>query len=174
MERLQSGKVMSNGKLNISNAKVWEALRDVTDPEIPVLSLVDMKIIRDVKIENDEVYVTMTPTFAGCPAIYQMKSDIEEKLRELGFEKIHVELSFKEPWSTEMLGDEARMKLETFGITPPTKHKGDPTSAMNATVICPHCKSEDTTMENPFGPTLCRMIYYCNACHQPFERFKAL
>ncbi len=165
---------MNKGKVNISNAEVLEALKDVTDPEIPVLSLVDMKIIRDVKVDKDEVYVTMTPTFAGCPAIYQMKSDIEEKLRELGFEKVHVDLSFKEPWTTDMLDDEARSKLETFGITPPTKHEGDPTSAMHATAICPHCKSEDTTMENPFGPTLCRMIYYCNACNQPFERFKAL
>ncbi len=103
-----------------------------------------------------------------------MKSDIEEKLRELGFEKINIDLSFKESWSTDMLDDEARLKLETFGITPPTKHNGNPTSAINAEVKCPYCKSNDTTMENPFGPTLCRMIYYCNSCQQPFERFKAL
>jgi len=165
---------MNKKHLNISKSEVWDALKDVTDPEIPVLSLVDMKIVRDVRIEGDGVFVTMTPTFAGCPAIYQMKSDVEEKLRELGFEKIQIDLSFKEPWSTEMLDDEARAKLETFGITPPTKHNGEPINTMNARVKCPHCKSEDTTMENPFGPTLCRMIYYCNACQQPFERFKAL
>jgi len=165
---------MGNDIGNITIAEIWESLKEVTDPEIPVLSLVDMKIVRDVKIDGDEVHVTMTPTFAGCPAIYQMKSDIEEKLRELGFEKIHVSLSFKEPWSTEMLDDEARAKLESFGITPPTKHNGEPTITMNAKVTCPYCKSEDTAMENPFGPTLCRMIYYCNSCQQPFERFKAL
>jgi ring-1,2-phenylacetyl-CoA epoxidase subunit PaaD len=165
---------MSEKKLNIPKDEVWDALKNVTDPEIPVLSLVDMKIVRDVRIDGDEVHVTMTPTFAGCPAIYQMKSDIEEKLRELGFEKINVELSFKQPWSTEMLGEEARAKLESFGITPPSKHDGDPTKTMQETVKCPFCKSVDTTMENPFGPTLCRMIYYCNSCQQPFERFKAL
>ncbi len=165
---------MGNDIGNITNAEIWESLKEVTDPEIPVLSLVDMKIVRDVRIEGEEVYVTMTPTFAGCPAIYQMKTDIVDKLRELGFEKIHIDISFKEPWSTEMLDDEARAKLESFGITPPTKHNGEPTRTMNAKVTCPHCKSEDTTMENPFGPTLCRMIYYCNSCQQPFERFKAL
>lgn len=165
---------MSKKEIKLSEHEVWDALKDITDPEIPVLSLVDMKIVRDVKIDGDKVHVTMTPTFAGCPAIYQMKSDIEEKLRELGFEKINVELSFKEPWSTEMLDGEARAKLETFGITPPTKHNGNPTGAINAEVKCPYCKSKDTTMENPFGPTLCRMIYYCNSCQQPFERFKAL
>jgi ring-1,2-phenylacetyl-CoA epoxidase subunit PaaD len=159
---------------NISITEVWDALKEVVDPEIPVLSLVDMKIVRDVRIEGNKVYVSMTPTFAGCPAIYQMKSDIEEKLLGLGFENINIELSFKEPWSTEMLDDEARAKLETFGITPPGRHDGDPTKTVHAAVQCPYCKSEDTTMENPFGPTLCRMIYYCNSCRQPFERFKAL
>jgi ring-1,2-phenylacetyl-CoA epoxidase subunit PaaD len=159
---------------NISITEVWDALKDVVDPEIPVLSLVDMKIVRDVRIEGNEVYVTMTPTFAGCPALYQMKSDIEQKLLELGFENVNIELSFKEPWSTEMLDDEARAKLETFGITPPGRHDGDPTKTMHIAVQCPYCKSDDTTMENPFGPTLCRMIYYCNSCRQPFERFKAL
>lgn len=165
---------MRDKDINISIDEVWNALREVTDPEIPVLSLVDMKIVRDVQIVDDEVHVTMTPTFAGCPAIYQMKSDIEDKLRELGFEKITIELSFKEPWSTEMLDDDARLKLETFGIAPPTKHSGEPTKAIDASVNCPYCRSNDTVMENPFGPTLCRMIYYCNACQQPFERFKAL
>jgi ring-1,2-phenylacetyl-CoA epoxidase subunit PaaD len=160
--------------MGIGEEKVWKALNDVTDPEIPVLSLVEMKIIREVHIDGDGVRVVMTPTFAGCPALYQMKTDIEEKLLTLGFKTITVELSFKEPWSTDMLGDEARSKLETFGIAPPARHNGDPTGTINATVTCPHCKSDDTTMESSFGPTLCRMIYYCNACQQSFERFKAL
>lgn len=165
---------MSREKVRITEQDVWNALKEVVDPEIPVLSLVDMKIVRDVRIEGTSVCVTMTPTFAGCPAIYQMKADVEGKLRDLGCESVQVVLSFKEPWTTDMLDEDARAKLETLGIAPPTKHDGNLAKSLHATVSCPYCKSEDTTMENPFGPTLCRMIYYCNSCEQPFERFKPL
>jgi ring-1,2-phenylacetyl-CoA epoxidase subunit PaaD len=160
--------------VHITDDEVWKALEEVRDPEIPVLSLVEMKIVRNVEVHGDKVEIVITPTFAGCPALHQMQHDIKDKLYHLGFAKVDIEVSYEKPWSTNELSEESKKKLNDFGIAPPSKHAGDPTVTINLQVACPFCNSKNTVMENAFGPTLCRMIYYCNSCSQSFERFKAL
>ncbi len=158
---------MTSRKLD--EAAVWDALKDIADPEIPVLTLVDMKIIRQVKVEDKIVHVSMSPTFLGCPAFDQMKSDVRQRLLDVGFSDVVIATSFSPPWTTAMLDAAAREKLREFGIAPPTSPE-----AQAAAVACPFCSSERTHLENSFGATLCRQIYYCDECHQPFERFKPL
>lgn len=154
---------------------IWQILDEVKDPEIPVVSLVEMGIIRDVEIDGDKVLVTMTPTFSGCPALQVMKTDIEEKLQERGLPSVEVKQVLDPPWSSDWITDEARQKLKAFGLAPPKKHGGNLQEILLFdTVSCPYCDSQNTTVKNTFGSTLCRAIYYCNDCQQPFEQFKPL
>jgi ring-1,2-phenylacetyl-CoA epoxidase subunit PaaD len=154
---------------------IWQALDDVKDPEIPVVSLVEMGIIRAVEVIDEGVVVTMTPTFSGCPALQVMQTDIKQKLKELGFATVEVKQSLYPPWSSDWITDEARQKLKNFGLTPPPRHGGNFEILLLETVSqCPYCDSKNTTLKNSFGPTLCRSIYYCNNCQQPFEQFKPL
>jgi len=154
--------------------EIWRALDEVVDPEIPVVSLVEMGIVRDVQIDANGVTVSMTPTFAGCPALGMMRNEIVEKLRGLGIARVEVKIILNPPWSSDMIADSARAKLKTFGLAPPPRHGGDVQLFFPAEVACPYCGSIDTRVTNPFGPTLCRAIYFCRGCQQPFEKFKAL
>lgn len=155
--------------------KIWQALDEIKDPEIPVVSLVEMGIVRQVQITADGVVVTMTPTFSGCPALQVMKSSIEEKLRRLGVGPVEVKQVLDPPWTSDWITDEARQKLKEFGLAPPPKHGGKLEQIiLFDAVACPYCDSQNTTVKNTFGPTLCRAIYYCNDCQQPFEQFKPL
>ena len=153
---------------------VWEALATITDPEIPVLTLVEMKVIRSVAVADDGVVVTLAPTFVGCPALEQMKREIRTRLAAIGCERTDIEISYSPPWSTEMLDAEAREKLRAFGIAPPPKHDGEFTAVLAFPVACPFCASARTHLESAFGATLCKQIYYCDDCRQSFERFKPL
>lgn len=154
--------------------RVWQALSEISDPEIPVLSLVDMKIIRSVKVEEDAVIVELTPTFSGCPALEMMQQQVRERLVALGFRNVQVDIVRSSDWSTEMLDEAAREKLRRFGIAPPAHKLTDLRTTLNQPVACPYCGSLETHLESPFGPTLCRQIYYCDSCSQSFERFKPL
>lgn len=153
---------------------VLQALHDVKDPEIPVVSVVDLGIIRDVAIDGGQVVVTMTPTFAGCPALPVMQAEVAERVRRLGAQAVEVRLALSPPWSTDLMTDEARDKLRAFGLAPPPPHQGLIQIILAEAAACPFCGATDTTLKNSFGPTLCRAIYFCNACQQPFEQFKAL
>lgn len=153
---------------------VWRALDEIADPEIPVVSLVEMGIVRDVKIENDGIVVTMTPTFAGCPAFDLMRAAIVEKLRGMGLERVEVKTVLTPPWSSDWITDAARVKLKAFGLAPPPRHGGNVQLFFPDAIVCPYCNSTNTRVTNPFGPTLCRAIYFCRNCQQPFEQFKAL
>ena len=152
---------------------VWKALEDVKDPEIPPVSLVELGVIRDVSIEGDRVVVQMTPTFAGCPAQHVMRQDAEKRLRDLGFAEVEVSIVLSPPWTTDWISPEGRAKLEAFGIAPPPMVGGAVIELMETTA-CPHCGSTDATLKNAFGPTLCRTIWFCNGCDQPFEGFKPI
>lgn len=163
--------------------RVWEELSKVKDPEIPVLSLVEMKIIRRVEVNDATVTVVMTPTFVGCPALQLMKEEVRERLVGMGFKQVNVEISFSEAWSTELLDDAAREKLSVFGIAPPARlqssgehqaYQDRLSESLRQPVQCPFCHSEQTRLESFFGPTLCRQIFYCEQCSQSFERFKPL
>lgn len=158
----------------VTEREVWEALEAVKDPEIPVVSVVEMGIIQRVAVDDEAVRVTMTPTFTGCPAIDLMRDSIRERLAELGVANAEVDVSLDPPWTSDRITASGRAKLKTIGLAPPAAHGGIIEVDLLAPVHCPFCGSPNTAMENPFGPTLCRALYYCHACQQPFEKFKAL
>lgn len=159
----------------MTDEQVWEALHEVKDPEIPVVSVVEMGIVREVEASGENVTVAMTPTFSGCPALGVMKSDITSKLRELGFEKVEVRTVLSPPWSTDWITDEAKQKLADFGVAPPTPATDDGLIQLDLSPAqCPRCGSFDTTTRNTFGPTLCKSMHTCNSCQEPFEAFKSL
>jgi ring-1,2-phenylacetyl-CoA epoxidase subunit PaaD len=153
---------------------LWQALQDVKDPEIPVISVIDMGIVREIALEGERVKVTMTPTFSGCPALHVMKEDIARRVKQLGYEDICVEISLYPPWRTDWITNEGRAKLKDFGLAPPPLQDGRSEIIFFDFAACPYCDSENTTLKNNFGPTLCRSIYFCESCQQPFEQFKAL
>ncbi len=163
-------------QLAVDTNVIWNALNDVKDPEIPVISLVEMGIIRDVTLdETGSVTVKMTPTFSGCPALDVMRRDVIAKVESLGFSTVRVEMVLNPPWSTDWINEEARLKLKQFGLAPPPRHGGDSNVILFFDeVTCPYCDSTKTTLQNSFGPTLCRAIYTCNDCREPFEQFKPL
>ncbi len=151
--------------------KIWDALEAVKDPEIPVLSVVDMGIITKVEVNGNHANVVMTPTFVGCPAIDVMKKDIASAVENAGF-VANVTVDFETQWNSNLMSDAAREKLKKFGIAPPSVHEGELTEEMLNKVKCPHCGSSDTTLNSPFGSTLCRAIRFCFSCKQGFEQFK--
>lgn len=154
---------------------VWDALRTVADPEIPAVSVVDMGMIREVSVSGTSARVVVLPTFTGCPALPIIKSDVAAAVRDVdGVTDVVVEVSFVPPWTSDRITSEGRTKLEGSGLAPPTGEGpvliadiGLPTVA-----ICPFCGSRNTHNENPFGPTPCRAVYYCDECRNPFEQFK--
>ena len=156
--------------------RVWQALGEIPDPEIPVLSLVELGVVRDVEVAERRVHVEFTPTFLGCPALDVMRDRMEEAVRALGGEP-DVEVVQDDSWSTDRITPEGRRKLREAGFAPPA-----PREASGPTLVqlqshafrCPYCGSTETRLENLFGPTPCRSIRYCTACRQPFEQFKTL
>lgn len=160
---------------SITTEAIWQALDTVMDPEIPVVSVVDMGIVREIEAGPDGVIVTMTPTFAGCPALDVMRRDIKTRVQELGVGQVTVETTLSPPWSSDWITDEGRKKLRQFGLTPPQRHGGQVADVAFFDIAeCPRCGSTNTSLRNSFGPTLCRMIWYCNECQDAFEQFKAL
>ena len=155
-----------------TNEQIWQALQQVKDPEIPVLSVVDMGVVTKVESEGGTARVVMTPTFVGCPAIDVMKNDILKAVKAAGFENVTVDVDFETQWNSNMMTEEAREKLNKFGIAPPVVHEGEVSEDMLNKVRCPHCGSVDTTLNSPFGSTLCRAIRFCFSCKQGFEQFK--
>jgi ring-1,2-phenylacetyl-CoA epoxidase subunit PaaD len=165
--------------MNVTSEQIWQALEEVKDPEIPVVSVVEMGIVRDVKVSGEGVKVTMTPTFSGCPALDVMRQEILARVREMGVEQVEVKTVYHPPWSSDWITAEAREKLRRFGLAPPPRHgsSGGGNVAMVAffdAAVCPRCDSTNTTLKNSFGPTLCRMIWYCHDCQDAFEQFKPL
>ena len=154
---------------------IWHALDEVKDPEIPVVSVVEMGIVRNFEVSGENVTVAMTPTFSGCPALQVMKADITAKLLELGFEQVEVKTVLSPPWSTDWITEGAKQKLETYGITPPAPAGDDGLIQLELSPAqCPRCGSFDTATRNTFGPTLCKSIHTCNTCREPFEAFKSI
>ena len=153
---------------------VWAALENVKDPEIPVLSVIDMGIIYKVEIPDTKptCIITMTPTFVGCPAIDIMKQAVHDEIMKLGFSSVEVKVDFENTWTSDRMSEAAKIKLEKFGLAPPVVISGELTEAQLNNVRCPHCGSTDTTLRSAFGSTLCRAIRFCFNCKQGFEQFK--
>ncbi len=154
--------------------EIWSALDEVMDPELPVVSVVELGIVRTVEIGNDTVTVAMTPTFAGCPALDVIRTTIREKLLALGVPQVTVKMVLSPPWSSDWMTETARAKLKAFGLAPPPVHGGNVQLFFPEEIACPYCGSTNTRVTNNFGPTLCRAIHYCRNCQQPFEQFKPL
>jgi ring-1,2-phenylacetyl-CoA epoxidase subunit PaaD len=154
----------------VTEDAVWAAFDEIPDPEIPVVSLVDLGVIRSVDVQNGHVRVEFTPTFLGCPALEVMKRALEDKVRELGAEP-DVAVVNDDSWGTDKITAAGREKLRAAGFAPPAPRLVQLQPAVHK---CPYCGSTDTTLENLFGPTPCRSLRYCNGCRQPFEQFKTI
>jgi ring-1,2-phenylacetyl-CoA epoxidase subunit PaaD len=160
----------------VTAEQVWEALAEIPDPEIPVISLVDLGVVREVEVVGGRVRVKFTPTFLGCPAQEVMRDRMAEAVRALDAEP-EIDVVLDDSWSTDRITVEGRRKLEESGFAPPA-----PRAATGPTLVqlearafrCPYCGSADTKLENIFGPTPCRSIRYCQSCRQPFEQFKTI
>jgi ring-1,2-phenylacetyl-CoA epoxidase subunit PaaD len=159
---------------DMDTQKIREAIATVMDPEIPVLSVVDLGIITDVVLEQGKVRVLMTPTFSGCPAIRLMEKQVKEAVEALGYTDVTVETNFDTTWSSNRISEKGREIIKNFGLAPPPKYEGQPDLSLLQHTTCPHCNSENTTMKTPFGPTLCRSMHYCYDCLQAFEQFKPI
>jgi len=160
----------------VAEAQVWKALDEIPDPEIPVVSLVDLGVIRSVDVEEGQVRIEFTPTFLGCPALDAMRRALESKLAELGAEPA-VDVELGDAWSTDRITPAGREKLRAAGFAPPTPREASAPRLvqLQAKVFrCPYCGSAETRLENLFGPTPCRSIRYCESCRQPFEQFKTI
>ncbi len=148
-------------------------LEQVKDPEIPVLSVLDLGMITSARAGDSRVWVEMTPTFVGCPAIGMLKSQITEAMKMAGYTECEVEVNLEQAWTTDRISARGRAALEKFGLAPPPKMEGEELSEeMLNRVRCPHCGSTDTTLRSAFGSTLCRAIRFCFSCKQGFEQFK--
>jgi ring-1,2-phenylacetyl-CoA epoxidase subunit PaaD len=161
--------------MNITNENIYHWLEEVKDPEIPVLSLVDLGVITNVKVDGTNAFIEMTPTFVGCPALDMMKADIQDVLLKNGVQKVNIEVSFRKPWTSDSISEKGKAALKKFGLAPPPSSKNLFTDIdILEHVPCPRCSGTNTELKNPFGPTLCRSIHYCNTCKEAFEQFKPL
>lgn len=158
----------------VSLDQIWAALAEVPDPEMPFVNLVDLGIVRDVVWMGETLRVTITPTFAACPAYEVMGANIEERLHHLGIAHVEIHIRHRPTWTSEWITESARAKLLSAGLVPPPHHQGDLIQVLVDAAPCPRCGSTDTSLRNSFGTTPCRMIYTCNVCKEPFEQFKPL
>jgi ring-1,2-phenylacetyl-CoA epoxidase subunit PaaD len=160
-------------KTQISKDKILKALQDVRDPEIPTISIIDLGIVTGIKITHDNfISVTLTPTFAGCPALKVMENLVKERIEKLDVSGVEVKTTFDVQWNTDMITEKGLAALKQHGLAPPEKHNGLIQIELLERVKCPYCGSKNTDLKTPFGPTLCRSIHYCNSCLQAFEQFK--
>lgn len=165
--------------LTLDRDALFAILEGVKDPEVPVLSVVELGVVRDVELDDDRVTVVLTPTYSGCPAMRTIEDDILAALRAHGVEQAGVRTVFAPAWTTAWMSEEAKRKLEAYGIAAPGRQPLDddelvPLRRRAEVVHCPYCRSGDTTLRSEFGSTACKSIRFCNACHQPFEQFKAI
>ena len=166
----------AGGHEMVTVAQVWDALSEIPDPEIPVISLVDLGVVRDVIVADGRVRVDFTPTFLGCPALEVMRDAMADQIRALGSEP-EINVCLDDSWSTDRITPAGREKLRASGFAPPA-----PREATAPTLVqlqsnahrCPYCGSTETRLENIFGPTPCRSLRYCASCKQPFEQFKTI
>lgn len=158
----------------VTREQVFAWLQDVPDPEIPVLTITDLGIVRDVEV-NDHVTVALTPTYTGCPATEVIEESVRRALRDRGVDNIVIRRTLSPPWTTDWISDAGRKKLHAYGIAPPLKASGK-RALMDATrpIACPQCNSTETELVSEFGSTACKAAYRCTACLEPFEYFKCI
>lgn len=159
----------------VTTNEIWGYLEEVFDPEVPVLTVVDLGVVRDVQLEGEHCKVTITPTYSGCPAMKRIEDDIIEKLHEKGVDNVSVDLVLSPAWTTDWLSENGRKKLHEYGIAPPENEPDKSVLFADPIVVpCPKCGSKDTRLVSQFGSTACKAHYQCNACLEPFDYFKCL
>lgn len=160
----------------LTSDRVRAILDGVKDPEIPVVSVVELGIVRGVSVNGEHVTVTITPTYSGCPAMREIEQDIRTALADEGIPHVTIDTVHAPAWTTEWIGTDAREKLRQYGIAPPGAVERGGLVALTrrrAAVVCPHCGSHDTELRSEFGSTACKAIHVCNSCREPFDEFKA-
>lgn len=158
----------------ISSERIWQALAAIPDPEIPVVSITDMGMVRNVQVEGERVTVTFTPTFSGCPALHVIRDNIGAAVRELGVQSVEVKSTLTPPWSTDWINEDARERLRQYGIAPPAPTGEGLITLEPEPTRCPRCGSLNVRMTASFGSTLCKRLYVCESCKEPFEGFKSV
>lgn len=157
---------------NIQELKIWKILEDVYDPEIPVLSVIDLGIIREVNAENDPVEIMITPTYSGCPAMDVISMNIRMALIQNGLGNVKIRQQLSPAWTTDWMTETGKQKLTSYGIAPPVSKTFDKKYLESLIVPCPLCQSKNTRLISEFGSTSCKALYQCNDCREPFDYFK--
>lgn len=162
--------------LPLSKEQILDVLREIPDPEIPVIDIYELGILKNIILKGEEVEVIITPTYSGCPAMKQIESDIVNKLKEKGIQKSKVTMVYQPAWTTDWINDEAKEKLRKYGIAPPPNSTQDKGALLGKPkmVACPQCGSANTEMVSQFGSTACKALYKCINCKEPFDYFKCI
>ncbi|MCB0402472.1 MAG: phenylacetate-CoA oxygenase subunit PaaJ [Flavobacteriales bacterium] len=160
-----------------STEQVWDFLSEIPDPEIPVITIIELGVVRDVALTEKKAIITITPTYTGCPAMKLFEDEIIKKLNNEGIDEVDIKMVYSPAWTTDWMSDEAKEKLRQYGIAPPvdgTADKGVLFEAGPRIVQCPRCRSNHTTLKSQFGSTACKALYTCDDCLEPFEYFKCI
>jgi len=166
-----------NNASHYTKEQIWGFISEIPDPEIPVITIEELGVLRDVEIMADKVIVTITPTYTGCPAMKMFEDDIISTLNSKGIEKVEIKMVYSPAWTTDWMNETAREKLRKYGIAPPVKgsqDKGVLFSSDKKIVNCPQCNSTNTQLKSQFGSTACKALYQCNDCLEPFDYFKCI
>lgn len=161
----------------IADGALLDILRSVKDPEVPVLDVVELGIVREVRQEAGRIFVDITPTYSGCPALNTIEQDIVAALNAGGYADVEVRKIYSPAWTTDWMGAAAKEKLRAYGIAPPHTREAEPLIVLERArkaTICPYCGSSNTEEKSEFGSTACKAIHFCNGCHQPFDSFKSI
>ncbi len=163
--------------MNNNKDHIYSILQEVCDPEVPVLTILDLGIVRDIQFHEEEVEIIITPTYSGCPAMDAISVDIKLKLIEQGFKKVKVSYVLSPAWTTDWMSEEGKKKLQAYGIAPPQKITNNTRLHKmlfeeEGHIECPQCHSLNTKMLSQFGSTACKALYQCNDCKEPFDYFK--
>ena len=159
----------------IDKQQIWDYLAEIPDPEIPVINVIELGVVRDVEIENDNITVVITPTYSGCPAMKMIEEDVVKHLKKKGLKNVTVKSVLSPAWTTDWITEEAKEKLRKYGIAPPD-HAVDKASLLGKEKFptCPRCSSNNTKMISQFGSTPCKALYSCKDCLEPFDYFKCI
>jgi len=162
--------------MTITEEKIWNILETICDPEIPVLNIVEMGIVRKISIDDTVCRIIVTPTYSGCPAMKTIEDQIIEELLLNGIDSVEVKKTYSPAWTTDWLSDETKIKLREYGIAPPegTSEEDFFDSILTKNITCPYCKSTNTKLTSEFGSTSCKSLHYCENCLQPFEHLKCI
>ena len=164
-----------NSAPTLTRQHILELLENVKDPEVPVISVRELGVLRDVEVNGEKVLVTITPTYTGCPAMDTMREDIVKELHSAGIMDVEVKQILSPPWTTDWISDAGKAKLKAYGIAPPEKTADIRALKGELPIVeCPQCGSKDTVMVSAFGSTACKALWKCKNCLEPFDQFKCL